>query len=94
MDKVLTFYGIWKTSLPFFYPIKKEILNSPQTLQGLGGMGLGFASSFPHNVKSQAQCWTILKGIQPQLHSVITCVSRLWRLTAQELNPSVVKAGN
>ncbi|MBN3907619.1 MAG: hypothetical protein HWQ35_13980 [Nostoc sp. NMS1] len=75
MDEVLTFKGIWKTSLAFLSPTSKKV-NSPPTLQGLGARSLGFASSFAHNVKSLARWWTISKGIKPHLHRVITRASR------------------
>ena len=65
--EVPTFHRIWKTSLPFLSPCRREALNSPLTLQSLGTMGLGFALAFPHNLKSQARWWTIAKGIQGQL---------------------------
>ncbi|MBD2525291.1 hypothetical protein [Nostoc sp. FACHB-133] len=93
MDEVLTFNGIWKTSLPFLFPYRKEVLNSPPTLQGLGARGLGFASSFPYHVKSQAQWWTISKGIQLQLHGVITRASRCWGTYGSKVKPLSSQSG-
>jgi len=80
MDEVLTFNGIWKTSPPFLFPYRREVLNSPPSLPGLGAKGLGFTLAFPYHVKSQARWRAISKGIQPQLHRVMTRASR-WRGT-------------
>ncbi|OKH34590.1 hypothetical protein FACHB389_15185 [Nostoc calcicola FACHB-389] len=49
----LTFHGIWKTSLLFLSPTRRETLNLPPSLQGKGVRGLGFSLAFPHDVKSQ-----------------------------------------
>ncbi|QKQ74676.1 hypothetical protein [Nostoc sp. TCL240-02] len=87
MDEVLTSKGIWKTSLSFFFSYRKEILNSPPTLQTLEARGLGFASSFPYHVKSQARWWAISKGIQPQLHKVITRAPKYWKTYGSKVKP-------
>lgn len=93
MDEVLTFNGIWKTSFPFLFPYRKQVLNSPPNLVGLGARGLGFASSFPYHVKSQAQWWTISKGIQLQLHGVITRAFRWWATYGSKVKPFSSQSG-
>ncbi|MBE8987727.1 hypothetical protein [Nostoc sp. LEGE 12450] len=93
MDEVLNFNGIWKTSLPLLFPYRKEVLNSPPTLQGLGARGLGFAFSFPDHVKSQARWWAISKGIQPQLHRVITRASRWCETYGLKVKPLSSQSG-
>jgi hypothetical protein len=93
MDEVLNFNGIWKTSLPLLFPDRREVLNSPPTLQGLGARGLGFASSFPYRVKSQARWWAISKGIQPQLHRVITRAPKCWRTYGSKVKPFSSQSG-
>jgi len=49
----LTFHGICKTSLLFLSPKRRDTLNFPPTLPGLGVRGLDQSLAFPHNVKSQ-----------------------------------------
>jgi hypothetical protein len=49
----LLFTLMWKTSLPFLSPTRREALIFPPDLQGLGARGLGFSWIFPHGVKSQ-----------------------------------------
>jgi hypothetical protein len=90
---VLTFNGIWKTSLPFLFPYRREILNSPPNLVGLGVRGLGFALAVPYNVKSQARCWAISKEIQPQLHRVITRASRCYKAYGSKVKPFSSQSG-
>jgi hypothetical protein len=51
----LTFHGIWKTSLPFLSPCRREAFIFPPSLLGKGARGLGFWWIFPHGVKSQAE---------------------------------------
>ncbi|MCC5647084.1 hypothetical protein LC607_30065 [Nostoc sp. CHAB 5824] len=59
-------------------PNRGEAFNFRPTLVGRLAQGLGVLLVFPHNVKNQAQWWTVLKEIQAQLQRVITRASRWW----------------
>ncbi|BAZ22338.1 hypothetical protein NIES4073_32200 [Kalymmatonema gypsitolerans NIES-4073] len=63
----LTFHRIWKTSLPFLSPCRREALNSPPSLKGKGAGGLGFALVFPHDVKSQIMNWRQYIHSEPKI---------------------------
>ncbi|MEH2260552.1 16S rRNA (cytosine(967)-C(5))-methyltransferase [Nostoc sp.] len=58
------------TSIPLS-PKRGEALNSPPTLQGLGAEGLGFALTFPNDVKSQVERLGIL-------HSFPDWIVQVW----------------
>ena len=66
-----------------FPPYSEETFNFSQTLVGKLTQGLGFLLVFPHNVKIQAQWWTISKEIQAQLQRLITRASRWWTHVSQ-----------
>ncbi len=58
--------------------IRVEALNFRPTFVEKLVQGLNVLLVFPHNVKSQAQWWAILKEIQAQLQRVITRASKWW----------------
>jgi len=49
----LLFTLIWKTSLPFLSPTRREAFTLAASLVGKGVRGLGFSWIFLHGVKSQ-----------------------------------------
>jgi hypothetical protein len=49
---MLTFHGMWKTSLQTSLLLLREALIFPPSLLGKGVRGLGFSWTFPHDVKS------------------------------------------
>jgi hypothetical protein len=59
-------------------PIRLEALNFRPTFVEKLIQGLDVLLVFPHNVKSQAQWWAILKEIQAQLQRAITHASKWW----------------
>ncbi|MEH1775552.1 16S rRNA (cytosine(967)-C(5))-methyltransferase RsmB [Nostoc sp.] len=60
-----------ETSLPFLSPKRGEALNSPPSLLGKGAGGLGFALTFPNDVKSQVERLGIL-------HSFPDWIVQVW----------------
>ncbi|MEH1971965.1 MAG: 16S rRNA (cytosine(967)-C(5))-methyltransferase RsmB [Nostoc sp.] len=60
-----------ETSLPFLSPFRGEALNSPPSLLGKGAGGLGFALTFPNDVKSQVERLGIL-------HSFPDWIVQVW----------------
>lgn len=59
-------------------PIRVEALNFRPTFVEKLAQDLDVWLVFPHNVKSQAQRWAILKEIQAQLQRAITRASKWW----------------
>jgi hypothetical protein len=51
--KNLTFHGMWKTSLLFLSPCRRETLNFPPSRFGKGARGLGQSLAFPHDLNCQ-----------------------------------------
>ncbi|MEH2271947.1 MAG: 16S rRNA (cytosine(967)-C(5))-methyltransferase [Nostoc sp.] len=60
-----------ENSLPFLSPKRGEALNSPPSLVGKGAGGLGFALTFPNDVKSQVERLGIL-------HSFPDWIVQVW----------------
>jgi hypothetical protein len=63
--------------------IRVEALNFRPTFVEKLVQGLDVLLVFPHNVKSQAQWWAILKEIQAQLQRAITLASTIWIHSSQ-----------
>ncbi|MFS0514502.1 hypothetical protein ACEYW6_07210 [Nostoc sp. UIC 10607] len=74
-----------------FSPSRRKAGNFPLILVGLRVLGLALV--FPDNVKSQARWWTISKGIQAQLRSVITRMSRWWATYGLQVQPFSNQSG-
>ncbi|MBN3895983.1 MAG: hypothetical protein HWQ41_12170 [Nostoc sp. NOS(2021)] len=71
-DAQLTFHGIWKTSLLFLSPKRRETLNFPPSRIEKGVRGLGFSWVFPDDLNCQRRSIAAIFTLQPPYQQVET----------------------